>query len=161
MGSLELLSYFWSLNTIWVVKFGNFDFDGLSHPPQVIGQIKCRQYQHWKLRNPILGLPLMCHVICNLALDQDEDDGNDRFGIAINVYFEVWHGNDRMAINLQCDMFGVQWYFRITPHQTRGCWILVIWHQYHLHPNHRDHEIQGFGIGHKKQEGGLGWPKVA
>ena len=46
----------------------------------------------------------MCHVICNLPLDQDEDDGNDRFGIAINVYFEVWHGNDRMAINLQCDI---------------------------------------------------------
>ena len=33
MGSLELLSYFWLLNTIWVVKIGNFDFDGLSHPP--------------------------------------------------------------------------------------------------------------------------------
>ena len=33
MGSLELLSYFWSLNTIWVVQIGNFDFGGLSHPP--------------------------------------------------------------------------------------------------------------------------------
>ena len=33
MGSLELLSYFWSLNTILVVKIANFDFDGLSPPP--------------------------------------------------------------------------------------------------------------------------------
>ena len=33
MGSLEFLSYFWSLNTIWVVKIGNFDFGGLSHTP--------------------------------------------------------------------------------------------------------------------------------
>ena len=33
MGSLELLSYFWSLNTILVVKIANFDFDGLSSPP--------------------------------------------------------------------------------------------------------------------------------
>ena len=35
MGSLELLSYFWSLNTILVVKIANFDFDGLSPPPTV------------------------------------------------------------------------------------------------------------------------------
>ena len=35
MGSLELLSYFWSLNTIWVVKIENFDFGGLSHPPTI------------------------------------------------------------------------------------------------------------------------------
>ena len=34
MGSLELLSYFWSLNTILVVKIENFDFDGLSPPLQ-------------------------------------------------------------------------------------------------------------------------------
>ena len=33
MGSWELLSYFWSLNTIPVVKIENFDFGGLSHPP--------------------------------------------------------------------------------------------------------------------------------
>ena len=33
MGSLELLSYFWSLNTILVVQIENFDVGGLSHPP--------------------------------------------------------------------------------------------------------------------------------
>ena len=33
MGSLELLSHFWSLNTILVVQLENFDFGGLSHPP--------------------------------------------------------------------------------------------------------------------------------
>ena len=32
MGSLELLSHFWSLNTILVVQLENFDFGGLSHP---------------------------------------------------------------------------------------------------------------------------------
>ena len=45
MGSLELLSYFWSLNTIPVVKIANFDFgglspfmdgrDGISHPDEM------------------------------------------------------------------------------------------------------------------------------
>ena len=33
MGSLELLSYFWSLNTIPVVKIWNFDFGHLTYPP--------------------------------------------------------------------------------------------------------------------------------
>ena len=33
MGSLELLSYFWSLDTILVVQISNFDLGGLSHPP--------------------------------------------------------------------------------------------------------------------------------
>ena len=33
MGSFELLSYFWSLNAILVVQIENFDFGGLSHPP--------------------------------------------------------------------------------------------------------------------------------
>ena len=32
MASLELLPYFWSLNTIPVVKIWNFDFGHLSHP---------------------------------------------------------------------------------------------------------------------------------
>ena len=38
MGSLELLSYFWSLNTIPVVKIEIFDEGGLSHPP-ILGRI--------------------------------------------------------------------------------------------------------------------------
>ena len=33
MASLELLPYFWSLNTIPVVKILNFDYGHLSHPP--------------------------------------------------------------------------------------------------------------------------------
>ena len=33
MGSLELLSYFWSLNTVLLVKIANFDFGGLTYPP--------------------------------------------------------------------------------------------------------------------------------
>ena len=33
MGSLVLLSYFWSLNTILVVQIEHFDFGGLSHTP--------------------------------------------------------------------------------------------------------------------------------
>ena len=33
MGSLELLPYFCSLNTIPVVKILNFDYGHLSHPP--------------------------------------------------------------------------------------------------------------------------------
>ena len=33
MGSLELLSYFWSLNTIPVVKIQNFDLGHLTYPP--------------------------------------------------------------------------------------------------------------------------------
>ena len=36
MGSLELLPYFWSLNTIPVVKIWNFDFGGLSHLPTIL-----------------------------------------------------------------------------------------------------------------------------
>ena len=39
MGSLELLSYFWSLNTILVVKIANFDFGGLSPPPYMGGKL--------------------------------------------------------------------------------------------------------------------------
>ena len=35
MGSLEILSYFWSLNTILVVQIENFDFGGLSHTPTI------------------------------------------------------------------------------------------------------------------------------
>ena len=41
MGSLELLSYFWSLNTILVVKIANFDFDGLSPPPTRDCKVVC------------------------------------------------------------------------------------------------------------------------
>ena len=33
MGSLELLSYFWSLNTVLLVKIANFDFGVLTYPP--------------------------------------------------------------------------------------------------------------------------------
>ena len=33
MGSLELLSYFWSLNTVVFVKIENFDFDVLRYHP--------------------------------------------------------------------------------------------------------------------------------
>ena len=33
MGSLELLSYFWSLNTVRLVKIANFDFGGLRYAP--------------------------------------------------------------------------------------------------------------------------------
>ena len=43
MGSLELLSYFWSLNTILVVKIGNFDFGGLSHTPTSSDEIRSVQ----------------------------------------------------------------------------------------------------------------------
>ena len=35
MGSLELLSYFWSLNTILVVKIRNFDFGHLRYDPNI------------------------------------------------------------------------------------------------------------------------------
>ena len=35
MGSLELLSYFWSLNTVVFVKIENFDFDVLRYHPTV------------------------------------------------------------------------------------------------------------------------------
>ena len=41
MGSLELLSYFGSLNTIPVVKIQNFDFGHLRYPPII------RQY--WQI----------------------------------------------------------------------------------------------------------------
>ena len=33
MGSLELLSYFWSLNTVVFVKIENFEFDVLRYHP--------------------------------------------------------------------------------------------------------------------------------
>ena len=39
MGSLELLSYFWSLNTIVFVKIENFDFDVLRYHPNLGPQI--------------------------------------------------------------------------------------------------------------------------
>ena len=36
MGSLELLSYFWSLNTVVFVKIENFDFDVLRYHPIIV-----------------------------------------------------------------------------------------------------------------------------
>ena len=41
MGSLELLSYFWSLNTVLLVKIANFDFGVLTYPP-ITGAIVAR-----------------------------------------------------------------------------------------------------------------------
>ena len=48
MGSLELLSYFWSLNTILLVKIANFDFGGLTYRPISVEEVNMRKSQKGK-----------------------------------------------------------------------------------------------------------------
>ena len=89
MGSLELLSYFWSLNTIPVAKIANFDFGGLSPLPNIAELVsyyqKCSQVNRIcspnqtacsiQMRKDSFG----CRVECSgLYVDVSYSKGNPR-----------------------------------------------------------------------------------
>ena len=68
MGSLELLSYFWSLNTIPVVQISNFDLGGLSHPPIIARLQRWPNFRKNLALNVYFGLMQVKSVVARFFL---------------------------------------------------------------------------------------------
>ena len=118
----------------------------------------CHRFQHWKSGHQLLGLPFFCNAICNLPLQQDEDDGNDRFGA--NTYSSVRSAFEKQSRPIvEQQEYTVQgamrtrWPLRVPWVRS---WALGLWRRERVVATHKKPSVRTLGSACSGVEGGGG-----